>query len=94
MLLYFGILYPNNCGSLQPFHHSALLLILFLHLPCPRTSFTLNSKLFSLNNPFLLGLLHQLLSVLWPLDLANGFHITVIVHSVIHFHFVHLRQCL
>jgi len=39
-------------------HHSALLLILLLHLPCPRISFTLNSKLFSLNNPFLFSLLH------------------------------------
>jgi len=45
MLRYFGILYPNNCGSLK------------------------NSKIFFLNNPFLLSLLHQLLSVLmapWP----------------------------
>jgi len=67
-------LYPNNCGNLRRLHHSALLLILLLHLPCPRISFTLNSKLLSFNNPFLLillSLLHQLLSVLWPLDLAN-----------------------
>jgi len=56
MLLYFGILYPNNCGNLRRLHHSSLLLILLLHLPCPRISFTLNSKCFSLNNPFLLSL--------------------------------------
>jgi len=56
MLLYFGILSPNNCGSLRRLHHSALLLVPFLHLPCPRISFTLNSKLFSLNNPFLLSI--------------------------------------
>jgi len=36
---------------------------------------TLNSKLFSLNNPFLLSLWHKLLSALWPLDLANGFQL-------------------
>jgi len=77
MLVYFGILYPNNCGSLRRLHHSALLLTLLLYLPCPRISFTLNSKRFSLNNPFL-SCLHQLLSVLWPFDLANGFHLTVI----------------
>jgi len=46
MLLYFGILYPNNCGNLRRLHHSSLLLILLLHLPCPCVSFTLNSKLF------------------------------------------------
>jgi len=50
-LLYFGILNPNNCGSLRRLHHSALLLIL-LYLPCPSISFTLNSKLFSFDNPF------------------------------------------
>jgi len=54
--LYFGILYPNNCGNLRCLHHSSLLLILLLHLSCPRISFTLNSKLFSLNNLFLLSL--------------------------------------
>jgi len=94
MLLYFGILYSNNCGNLRCLHHSALLLIFLLHLPCPRISYTLNSKLLSLNNPFLLSLWHKLLSALWPLDLANGFHFTVIFHSVVYFHFVHLRQCL
>jgi len=78
MLLYFGILYSNHCGNFRLLHHSALLLILLLHLSCPGISFTLNSKLFSLNYPFLLSLLHQLLSVFWPLDLANGFHLTVI----------------
>jgi len=46
MLLYFGILYRNNCGNLRRLHHSALLLIL-LHLPCFRISFTLNFKLFT-----------------------------------------------
>jgi len=51
-----GILYPNNCGSIRRLHHSALLLILLLYLPCPHISFTLNSKLFSLDNPFLLSL--------------------------------------
>jgi hypothetical protein len=76
---YFGILYPNNCGNLRRLHHSSLLLILLLHLPCPRISFTLNSKLFSLNNPFLLSLLHQLLSVLWSLDLVNSFQLTIIL---------------
>jgi len=89
----FGILYPNNCSSFRRLNHSALLLIL-LHLLCPCISFTLNSKLFSLNNPLLLSLLHQLLSVLWPLDLDNGFHLTIMFQSVAHFHLVHLRQCL
>jgi len=56
MHLYFGILFRNNCGSLRRLHRSALLLIL-LYLPCPRISFTLNSKLFSLNN-FLLSLVY------------------------------------
>jgi len=56
MLLYFGILFQNNCGSLQHLHHSALLPILLLFLPCPRISFTLNSKFFFLINPFLLSL--------------------------------------
>jgi len=55
MLLYFGILFQNNCGSLRRLQHSALLLIL-LFLPSPRISFTLNSKTFFLNNPFLLSL--------------------------------------
>jgi len=72
-VLYFGILYPNNCDNLRCLHHSALLLILLLHLPCPRISFTLNSKLFSLNKPFLLSLLHQILSVFWSHDLAQSF---------------------
>jgi len=63
-------------------------------LASPHISFTLNSKHFSLNNPFLLSLLHQLLAVLWPLDLANGFHLAVIFHFVVHFHLVHLPQCL
>jgi len=56
MPVYFGILYPKNCGSLRRLHHSALLLILLLYLPCSRISFTLNSKRFSLNNPFFLSL--------------------------------------
>jgi len=74
-----GILYPNNSGNLRRLHHSSLLLILLLHLPCPRISFTLNAKFFSLNNPSLLqSCLHQLLSVLWSLDRATGFHLTVI----------------
>jgi len=54
--VYFGILYPNNCGSIRRLHHSALLLILLFYLCCPRISFALNSKLFSLGNPFLLSL--------------------------------------
>jgi len=57
MLLHFGIIYPNNCENLQRRHHSSLLLILLLHLPCPRISFTLNTKRFYLNNPFLLSLI-------------------------------------
>jgi len=56
MLLYFGIVYPNNCGNLRRLHHSSMLLSLLLHLPCPCISFTLSSKPFSLNNPFLLSL--------------------------------------
>jgi len=92
MLLYFGILYPYNCGNIWRLYHSALLLILITHLPSPRISFTLNSKMFCLNNPFFL--LHHLFSVLWPLDLANGFRLTVIFHSFVYFHLVHLRQCL
>jgi len=74
MLLYFGILYPNNCGSIRRLHHSALLLILLLHLPCPRISFTLNSKLFSLNNPFLLSLVcTNSCRFSGPYDLVNVF---------------------
>jgi len=65
-----------------------------IDLPICFISFTLNSKPFSFNNPFLLSLLHQLLSVLWLLDLANGFHLTVIFTLSVHFHLVHLRQCL
>jgi len=42
MLLYFGILYPNNCASLRRLHLMALLLFLLHYLPCPRISFTLN----------------------------------------------------
>jgi len=34
MLLYFGILYPNNCVTLRRHHHMALLLILLLYT-CP-----------------------------------------------------------
>jgi len=56
MLLYSGILFQNNCGSFRRLHHSALLLILLLFLPCPHISFTLNSKPFFFNNPFLLSL--------------------------------------
>jgi len=46
------MIYPNNCGSHRRLQHSALLRILHLSLPCSRISFTLNTKLFSLNNPF------------------------------------------
>jgi len=49
---------------------------------------------YTLNNPFLLSLLHQLLSVLWSLDLTNGFLLTIICHAVDHFHLVDLCQCL
>jgi len=56
VLLYFGILFQNNCGSLWHLHLLALLLILLLCLPCPRISYTLNTKPFFLNNPFLLSL--------------------------------------
>jgi len=52
----FSIHKKNNCGSPRRLNHSALQLILLLYLPSPRISFTLNSKLFSLNNPFLLNL--------------------------------------
>jgi len=65
------ILYPNNCGNLRRLHHSSL--ILLLHLPCSRISFTLNSKPSSLNNPFLLSLLHQLLSFSGPLTYLTVF---------------------
>jgi len=49
--------YPTvSYGILRRLHHSALLLILLLYSPCTRMSFTLNSKLSSLNNHVLLSL--------------------------------------
>jgi len=68
MFLYFGILHPNNFASLRRVYLTALLQFL-LHLPCPRISFTLNSKLFEQFFPPQ-SCLHQPFSVLWPLDLA------------------------
>jgi len=53
---YFGILYQNNFNSHRRINHSALQFILLLYLPCPRIIFTLNCKMFSLNNTFLLRL--------------------------------------
>ena len=78
MLQYYGILFPNNSASLRPINHSVLQLIILLYLPSPRISFTLNSKHSSLINLFLLSLFAPSLSVLWPNDLANGFHLIVI----------------
>jgi len=52
----------------------------------------LKTFLFERSFPFL-TYLHQLLSVLWPLDLANDFNLGHF-HSVVHFHLVHVRHCL
>jgi len=62
----------------------------FLHLPSPRISFALNSKLFSLNNPFLLSLAQIVDSLApWP---SQRFSSHSHFHSVVHFHLGHLRQ--
>jgi len=47
---------PPSHASISCLHFMALLLFLLHYLTCPRISFTLNSTLFSLNNPFLLSL--------------------------------------
>jgi len=64
--------------------------------PLALSSHQFHSKLktFLFEQSFLQSFLHQLLSVLWPLDLANGFHLTVNFPSVVHFPLVLLRQCL
>jgi len=75
---------------------STSILILLLYLPCQRISFTFKSKRFSLNNPFILGLVctEQLLSVLWLLDLANGFHLMIIsTPSFIFTSFMYANDC-
>jgi len=48
------IIYPNNFGASIIWHYNWFYSILYL--PSPRNSITLNSKRFSMHNPFLLSL--------------------------------------